>query len=94
MKNVTSSGNFQKQFGYYRDLAGKSPVFITIYNRTKLVLMSIEDYEDLASGGADGAARPDRKSDDQAAGPQSDQPTSEGRDPDAAVNELRSMLSD
>lgn len=46
-KNSVSSSDFQNQAGHYIEQAGKSPVFITKYNRTARVLIDIEEYERL-----------------------------------------------
>lgn len=44
--NVTST-EFQQQAGLYIEKAGKSPVFITRYNRPVRVLIDIDEYTRL-----------------------------------------------
>lgn len=48
IKNVTST-DFQNSAGRYLDDSGRSPVFITRYNRPVRVLIDINEYEKLKS---------------------------------------------
>lgn len=42
-----SSGEFQRAFGHYRELALQAPVSITNHGRESLVLLSVAEYRRL-----------------------------------------------